>query len=93
MCRHPKLVKEEKMKQYCRYCGHAVLQDDDLFYCEETKKLYNGAKAKRLNKCKHFGFCEIDLFDGEKTYAPREEYKHKTNSGQQLSIFDLGEAT
>lgn len=76
------------MKQYCRYCGHASLQGDELFYCDIKKALYYGNKARLQNKCKHFGFCEMDLFDPEKTYTPRDAYKHKTSSGQQLSIFD-----
>lgn len=78
------------MKQYCRYCGHACLQDDDLFYCSKREKLYNGAKAKRANRCKDFGYCGLDLFDPNKKYQPRQE---KPCNGLQTSIFDEEEKT
>lgn len=62
------------MKQYCRYCGHAVCGDHIGIWCEEKEKEYSAASAKTENQCKDFIFNEIDVFfcgDPDKKYKPR----------------------
>lgn len=75
------------MKQYCRYCIHANQIEDDMCACEKHNYVMGKAKASRLNKCKDFKFNEIDVFNFEKKYKPR----NKVNNDKQLSIFDLME--
>lgn len=60
------------MKQYCRYCHNAILQDENLFYCLAFKCIYETKKAKVVNHCSNFDFISIDLFDPDKYYT--EEY-------------------
>ena len=80
------------MKQYCRYCGHACLQGDDVFYCSERKKLYSGATAKRLNTCRSFGYCGMDLFNPDREYSPNKNKTHRLREDgyEQQSIFEKG---
>ncbi len=73
------------MKQYCRYCGFACLQEDTLFYCSAKDEIFNSEKAKRPNKCKHFGFVDMDLFDPNRKYKPQER-EPRVLSGQ-ISLF------
>lgn len=49
------------MKQYCRYCCNACLNDDELAYCSYKDKMLEGPALRRLNHCKGFQFCEIDV--------------------------------
>ena len=74
------------MKQYCRYCANCVQVDDDIYYCERSTATFEGAKARRANKCKNFVFNPIDVFDLERKYKPRE--KKSTIADGKLSIFD-----
>ena len=61
------------MKQYCRYCSHCIY--GDFVYCEENEETMSEEKAKRVNKCKHFEFNEMDVFDSDKKYKPRKSKK------------------
>lgn len=45
------------MKQYCRYCCNACLNDDELAYCSYKDKMLEGPALRRLNHCKGFQFC------------------------------------
>ncbi len=72
------------MKQYCRYCIH--LSTGNGTWCEEKKKTMDDSAAKRVNKCKSFSFCEIDAFDGNAKYKPRQP----KNTADQISLFDGG---
>lgn len=79
------------MKQYCRYCAKCVQVDEDICHCEHLTATFEGAKARRVNKCKDFVFNPIDVFDLERKYKPRGEYqprekKSKVADGQ-LSMF------
>ena len=65
------------MKQYCRYCSHCFLQDYDYVYCEEKNQMKEKKNCSTINKCKHFTFNSMDVFDCEKEYKPREAYKSK----------------
>ena len=49
------------MKQYCRYCCNACLNDDELAYCSYKDEMLDGPALRRLNHCKGFQFCEIDV--------------------------------
>lgn len=71
------------MKQYCRYC--TALVTGNGIYCETFAKEKSEASAKAVNHCKEFEFCEIDAFDLNKRYKPREP-KKSTDNGQ-LSLF------
>jgi len=59
------------VKQYCRYCANAVLIDEDIAYCEVKQHQRPKQLCVTPNKCKDFGFNEMDVFDIEKTYKPR----------------------
>ena len=77
-----------KMKQYCRYCAEATESADyeDVVWCAEKQKEMSHAAAKRQNNCPLFRFCEIDVFDPDKRYKPREK-KEKRDNGQ-LPLFE-----
>lgn len=74
------------MKQYCRYCAKCVQVDEDICHCEHSTATFDGAKARRVNKCKRFVFNPIDVFDLERKYKPRE--KNLKVADGQLSIFE-----
>lgn len=61
--------------------------DDDICYCENSTATFEGAKARRVNKCKNFVFNPIDVFNPERKYNPREGQQSKVADGQ-LSIFE-----
>ena len=44
----------------------------------------SASSAKRLNTCKDFEFNEIDVFDFEHIYKPKEP---KHSDGEQLKLF------
>ena len=69
------------MTQYCRYCSLAVLNDDDLIYCEAKDEMREGKQIRNPNKCKHFEFNPVDVLNEEKDYKPRE-IKNKNPDGQ-----------
>ena len=58
------------MNQYCRYCAHCIY--GDALYCAAQNGVMDEKSAKQVNKCKDFDFCEIDVFDHERTYKPRQ---------------------
>lgn len=66
---------------YCRYCSLAVLNDDDLIYCEAKDEMREGKQIRNPNKCKHFEFNPVDVLDENKKYRPREQ-KKKNIEGQ-----------
>ena len=59
------------MKQYCRYCCNACLNDDELAYCSYKDVMLEGPAMRRLNHCKGFKFCEIDVLTQTRIYKPR----------------------
>lgn len=59
------------MKQYCRYCCNACLNDDELAYCSYKDEMLEGPALRRLNHCKGFRFCEIDVLTQTRIYKPR----------------------
>lgn len=70
------------MKQYCRYCSHCVY--GDVVYCEVLNDTMSEKKAKSVNKCKHFELNEIDVFNINKTYKPKE---HKRKEIEKIKLF------
>lgn len=91
------------MKQYCRYCAHALDYNGEEtdFICEAKApcgsngagRFYSADKAKRTNRCKHFEFNENDIFrtnnDGTfVTYKPRSKYKPKSEPDTTQIKFD-----
>ena len=70
------------MKQYCRYCAHAI--EGDGVYCNLLEKVISESNAKRQNHCKSFDFIEIDVFDPEHIYKPKTK---KDKKFEQLSLF------
>lgn len=76
------------MKQYCRYCANCVLVDEDVCYCEESRKTFWCAKARRVNKCKNFVLNKLDVFNIEHTYKPIEDrQKQGKANGEQMTLF------
>lgn len=71
------------MKQYCRYCANAVLIDEELAYCESKHETKHKKKCTTVNNCKHFAFCELDVFDTDKKYQPK---KVKNSAGSQIKM-------
>ena len=61
------------MKQYCRYCAYCIVQLEGFAWCEELSKEMSETTAKSVNTCKRFEFNEIDAFDLDKKYKPREK--------------------
>lgn len=60
------------MKQYCRYCGYCVYGDTP--YCEAKKQTMTETYIKRVNSCKDYSFCNIDVINGG-DYTPRKPKK------------------
>lgn len=58
------------MKQYCRYCAYLVTGNG--IACTVSNQVLPEAYTKRVNTCKDFDFCEIDAYDHERKYKPRE---------------------
>ena len=73
-----------KIKQYCRYCGYCVY--GDVVWCDKLDKEMSEASAKRANTCKHFTFCEGDVFNPLHKYKPMQK-REKIDNGQ-LELFD-----
>ena len=77
------------MKQYCRYCAHANQVDEGLVHCSEKDTVMVERQAKAQNNCKSFLFNEIDVFNLEKVYCPRDKRNEKRDDGyKQTSVFD-----
>lgn len=74
------------MTQYCRYCSLAVLNDDDLIYCEAKDEMREGKQIRNPNKCKHFEFNPVDVLDENKKYRPREPKKKNIEGAGELFI-------
>lgn len=79
------------MKQYCRYCAYACQIENDMCWCNKRGFTMKKTEASRLNKCKDFGFNEIDVFNIEHRYKPREKRNNDNQNDKQLSIFDYEE--
>lgn len=91
------------MIQYCRYCSHALDYNGEAkdFICEADAlcgnngagKLYDAKKAKSPNRCKHFEYCQYDIFRCDK-HGNLVEYKPRAGApvtversqGEQLSL-------
>ena len=86
------------MKQYCRYCMHAI-DYSDVLVCNANAKCgnngsgrtYDMEKAKRLNTCKHFEFNSNDLLnqntDGSfKQYKPREPKETQIDNQIEIEV-------
>jgi hypothetical protein len=63
------------MKQYCRYCANAILQGDDVVYCEPKDEMRDKKNCITSNECKKFELNPLDVFDIDKEYKPRKAYK------------------
>lgn len=73
-------MNDEFNIKYCRYCSHCSY--GDVVYCSITQKTMSEKKATLPTKCKHFDFCEIDVFNPDKIYKKRERKNYK-----QLNIY------
>lgn len=73
------------MKQYCRYCAHAIECDAGV-YCGAKDEVMSDESAKRINSCKKFDFLCIDVFDLDRKYHPR---KARTSDGNQINMEEL----
>ena len=80
------------MKQYCRYCAHAVNIEGGgtSVWCEELYKEFPADRAKRVNQCKSYIHNGLDIFsnnpDGSfREYKPREK-KAKEENAEQLTL-------
>lgn len=71
------------MNKYCRYCSYCVAQDDDNAACIKNNVMVS--KTSIRNNCKSFDFNEIDAFNLDKKYHPREHQKKQCDG--QMSLF------
>ena len=83
------------MKQYCRYCAHAVNIEggDTNVWCEELHKEFPANCAKTVNRCKCYEHNGLDIFsnnpDGSfREYKPRDSVvkKAKEEYAEQLDF-------
>lgn len=75
------------MKQYCRYCFNAILtENEEIIYCEEKGQTKHKRKCITVNKCKHFEFNELDVFDIDKKYQPRKPKKKTLDNQIRLEV-------
>lgn len=81
------------MLQYCRYCANAIDYngEGEDFIClakapcgnDGAGRMYDAKKARRVNKCKHFEFNELDVFftsKGERVYKPNKTASRRLQS-------------
>jgi len=78
------------MKQYCRYCAHCCMQDDDLYICIEdngtSNKAFDNKSIRRANKCKRFMFNEIAVDDHDQIYKSQEQRAKRKTNVQQIKM-------
>lgn len=74
------------MKQYCRYCVHCAVGNGN--WCDVRQKSYSDAYFKRVNNCKDFSFCNLDVFDISHEYKPRNK---SSGAVEQVSLFERKE--
>lgn len=75
-------------KQYCRYCADAVLtENEEMIFCEAKKETRHKSKCATVNHCKDFTFNELDVFDIDKKYKPKQI---KKSLGNQVRL-EVGE--
>ena len=58
-------------RHQCRWC--AELCYGDVLYCSAKEQTMSESSVKRVNKCKEFRFCDMDVFTHEH-YKPREHH-------------------
>ncbi|MBQ1442018.1 MAG: hypothetical protein IIZ08_08910 [Clostridia bacterium] len=88
------------MKQYCRYCVHALDYNGEAtdFVCmakapcgnNGAGQFYKASEAKRPNKCKYFEFNPMDVFYttyGEREYKPRQSPALTVEKPEQMKLF------
>ena len=75
------------MKRYCRYCIYCHVGNGN--WCEARQKEYPDSYFRRLNHCEEFEFCEIDVYDSNRTYKPRDRQNRRgrLEEAEQLSMF------
>lgn len=75
------------MKQYCRYCIHCCVGNGN--WCDVREKEYSDSYFCRVNNCKDFEFCSVDVYDAEHEYKPRDARvkKKKGMKVEKVSIF------
>lgn len=73
------------MTQYCRYCNACHVANGN--WCEIKQKELSDAYIKHSNKCKYFEFCEMDVYDENRTYKPRKKKQLVTMLGEQMNLF------
>lgn len=90
--------KEVERKQYCRYCSHAFDYNGEgtEFLCSANApcgnngsgRFYQASKAKRPNKCRHFDFCNADIFrqDENGNFAEYKPRKVTSNPYKQMKL-------
>lgn len=81
------------MTQYCRYCSECIAQDDDWGVCQ-AKNFQTVKKTSRRKNCVGYSFNEIDAFDLNRKYKPKEKKESKSQQlVGQLSLFEGKENT
>ena len=80
------------MRQYCRYCANAYLQDDDMIWCGPKDEIRTGSQITRMNRCPHFELNPIDVLNPDREYKPVGERRKSAESSEteaeQLRLFD-----
>lgn len=77
--KRPPKVRGRRMKQYCRYCGSLLRQDDNIYYCTAKDQFKMQKSVCTANKCTRFKDCVIDAITGK-------EHVAEVNDGQQISF-------
>ncbi len=78
------------MKQYCRYCANAFLQDDDMIWCKPKDEIRVDRQITQLSRCPHFEFCSIDVLNPEREYKPATNRRRVQENGlnmEQTTMF------
>lgn len=84
------------MKQYCRYCAYAYLQDENMIWCESKDEIRTDRQISRLNRCPNFKFNPIDVLNPDRVYEPAKNRKKFDGtedhvSKAQIDLFDRPE--
>lgn len=70
------------MKQYCVYCCGCTPGNNCSYYCTIHDETLSDSKAKHVNRCKDFVYCDVGHVDSGKQYVPRKPRKRQQCDGQ-----------
>lgn len=75
---------------YCRYCSNAYYQGERFAICDKTNRVVLPTSKRKT--CKHFEFCNVDVFspdsiaDGFREYEPKIQKKNQCDGQMRMDL-------